>query len=128
MVKPYGRNYVSGMEHNLKQKIGLRVKAARAQKGMTQPQLAEVINKAFETVSNIERGKTAPNFQTLLDISVALGVPMRNFFDGVENSEPENKRQELVIQSQVLAGQMDELTLALWQKLGEVLLEEQSKE
>lgn len=128
MVKHHGRNYISGMEHNLKQKIGLRVKAARMQKGMTQPQLAEVINKAFETVSNIERGKTAPNFQTLLDISVALGVPMRDFFDGVENSEPENKRQELVIQSQVLAGQMNEQTLALWQKLGEVLLEEQNKE
>lgn len=128
MVKLHGRNYISSMEHNLKQKIGLRVKAARAQKGMTQPQLAEVINKAFETVSNIERGKTAPNFQTLLDISIALGVPMRDFFDGVENSEPDNKRQELVIKSQVLAGQMDEQTLALWQKLGEVLLEEQNEE
>lgn len=127
MVKFQTRIYISGMETNLKQKIGLRVKAARTQKGMTQPQLAEIIDKGFETVSNIERGKTAPNFNTLLDISVALDVPMREFFDDIEHSgSVDDAKGQLMVQAQVLGGQMDAATLQLWLKLGEVLQDESS--
>jgi transcriptional regulator with XRE-family HTH domain len=43
----------------------LSLKAVRQQQGMTQAALAEAIDKSFETISNIERGKTAPGFATL---------------------------------------------------------------
>ena len=128
MVKQISRLYIPAMSKDMKQKIGVRVKAARMQRGISQPQLGEIINKSFETISNIERGKTAPNFSTLLDISVALGVPMREFFDDIEGGEPTDEaKRELIVQSQVLATQMDTPTLNLWLKLGVVMHEETGK-
>ena len=112
------------MSKKLKQNIGLRVKAARTQKGLTQAQLAEAIDKAFETISNIERGKTAPNFSTLADIADVLGLPMREFFD-VGESEITDDRQRLLMQVNTLVSQLDDRQLGLLVKLGNVLQEDQ---
>lgn len=120
MVKIFTRLYNPGMVDQLKRNIGLRVKAARHQKGLTQAQLAEAIDKAFETISNIERGKTAPNFSTLADIAAVLELPLRDFFD-VEEGEISNARQQLLIRLNSLVGQMDDQTLDLFIKLGAVL-------
>ena len=108
------------MSKQLKQNIGLRVKAARQQKGLTQAQLAEAIDKAFETISNIERGKTAPNFSTLYDIANVLGLPMREFFE-LEDAEVSDARQRLLIQLNTMISQMDDRQLNLLLKLGQVL-------
>ncbi|MEP4151200.1 MAG: helix-turn-helix transcriptional regulator [Lentilitoribacter sp.] len=114
------------MSDQLKRNIGLRVKAARTQKGLTQPQLAEAIDKAFETISNIERGKTAPNFATLADIANVLGLPMREFFD-VEDVDVSDARQRLLMSINTLVSQMDDRQLSLLLKLGQVLQEDQGK-
>ena len=111
------------MSKQLKQNIGLRVKAARQQKGLTQAQLAEAIDKAFETISNIERGKTAPNFSTLYDIANVLGLPMREFFE-LEDVDVSDARQRLLMQLNTMIAQMDDRQLNLLLKLGEVLHEE----
>lgn len=111
------------MNKQLKQNIGLRVKAARTQKGLTQAQLAEAIDKAFETISNIERGKTAPGFSTLADIADVLGLPMREFFE-IEDVDVSDARQRLLMQVNTLVSQMDDRQLGLLVKLGNVLQEE----
>lgn len=111
------------MSKQLKQNIGLRVKAARTQQGLTQAQLAEAIDKAFETISNIERGKTAPNFSTLYDIANVLGLPMREFFD-VDEEDLTDARQRLLMQVNSMIAQMDDRQLNLLLKLGQVLQEE----
>ena len=111
------------MSKQLKQEIGQRVKSARLQRGLTQAELGEAIDKAFETISNIERGKTAPNFSTLSDIADALGVPMREFFaeDGQVLSD---RRQELIFQLNTMVGGLDDTKLELLVKLGAVLDED----
>jgi transcriptional regulator with XRE-family HTH domain len=111
------------MSEQLKHDIGQRVKAARLQRGLTQAALGEAIDKAFETISNIERGKTAPNFSTLSDIADALGVPMREFFGG-DGQVLSGRRQELIFEMNAMVGQMDDRTLQLLLKLGKVLGEE----
>ncbi|MEP3180400.1 MAG: helix-turn-helix transcriptional regulator [Lentilitoribacter sp.] len=113
------------MSDKLKRNIGLRVKAARTQKGLTQPQLAEAIDKAFETISNIERGKTAPNFSTLADIANVLGLPMREFFD-VDGDDLTDGRQRQLMQVNTLVSQLDDQQLGLFLKLGQVLKDDQS--
>ncbi len=110
------------MSKQLKQNIGLRVKAARTQKGLTQAQLAEAIDKAFETISNIERGKTAPNFSTLNDIANVLGLPMREFFE-LEDEDITDARQRLLMQVNSMIAHMDDRQLNLLLKLGKVLQE-----
>ena len=112
------------MSDQLKRNIGLRVKAARTQQGLTQAQLAERIDKAFETISNIERGKTAPNFSTLADIAAVLGLPMREFFD-VDHEDVTDERQRLLMSINTLVSQLDDRQLGLLVKLGNVLQEDQ---
>ena len=113
------------MSDQLKRNIGLRVKAARTQKGLTQPQLAEAIDKAFETISNIERGKTAPNFSTLHDIANVLGLPMREFFE-LDHEDISDARQRLLMQLNTMIAQMDDRQLNLLLKLGQVLQENET--
>jgi transcriptional regulator with XRE-family HTH domain len=114
------------MSDQLKRNIGLRVKAARTQQGLTQAQLAEHIDKAFETISNIERGKTAPNFSTLADIAAVLKMPIRDFFD-VDGDDLSDGRQRLLMQVNTLVAQMGDQQLGLLLKLGQVLKEDGSE-
>lgn len=111
---------IRAMLDQLKLNIGLRVKFARLQKGLTQAELAEAINKAFETISNIERGKTAPNFSTLADIADVLGLPLKDFFEFGEESISD-ERQKLLFQLNAMTGGMDDATLELLLKVGQVL-------
>ena len=64
----------------LRRQVGAMVRHHRERAGLTQGDVAEKINKSLETVGGIERGKAAPSFETLTDLSEALGVPVREFF------------------------------------------------
>ena len=70
---------------NLKLRIGLRVKAARQLKSMTQATLAERLDRAVETISNIERGHALTGLETLQKIGEVLDVKMSYFFEGIED-------------------------------------------
>ena len=66
---------------DLKRKVGQRVQAIRVRRGLTQEALAEQVGRSAETISSLERGKSFPNYQTLGNLSEALNVPVRDFFD-----------------------------------------------
>lgn len=108
------------MSEPLKLNIGLPVKTTLTQKSLTQAQLAEAIDMAFVTISNIERGKTAPNFSTLGDIADVLGLLKREFFDVVE-ADISDVRQRLLMQVNTLGSKLDDRQLRLLVKLGNVL-------
>ncbi|MFK8036361.1 MAG: helix-turn-helix domain-containing protein [Hyphomicrobiales bacterium] len=105
------------MDQTLAKSIGKHVKAARKQRRLTQPQLAEKIDKTYETVSNIERGFTPPSIQTLADISVALAVPLKDFFDDSLLQEPSDQKQALLDQITRSARSLDESELRMLHKL-----------
>lgn len=65
---------------NLKIHIGQKVKFARQRKGLTQEQLAERVEKAVETISNIERGHALTGLDTLEKIAGVVGEPLVYFF------------------------------------------------
>ncbi len=117
---------IAPMNTQLKKRIGARVKEARLNKKLTQAQLAEAIDKAFETISNIERGKTYPNFQTLWDISQAVGVPLREFFDRDDfvGGDLTGNRQSLLLKLHHMAEELSDDDIVLWIKLGEAILDE----
>lgn len=68
---------------NQYRQLGLTIAYYRKLKGITQIQLAEIINVSRTHISNLE----APNMvksislEKLFDISDALDVPIKNFFD-----------------------------------------------
>jgi len=66
---------------SLKNRVGKRIKDLRGQKKLSQEQLAELIERSVDAVSNLERGISLPNFETLERLSTALGVPVREFFE-----------------------------------------------
>ena len=57
-----------------KRDIGLRIRAHRLERRLTQEQLAEQIDRSVETISNLERGISLPNEATLLRLAETLGI------------------------------------------------------
>lgn len=80
MVRISARNQTAGMGADLKTYIGLQVRTARLKKSWTQEQLAERVDKAVETISNIERGNTWSGIPTLAKLGHALDIPIREMF------------------------------------------------
>ena len=96
---------------NLAQKIGLNIEKTRKAKDMTQGQLAYLTGLHQSQIYRFEKGKQPANTVHLEKISIALGVPVIEFFktnikiqEGVDiqelleivNKMTEKKREELV--------------------------------
>lgn len=108
------------MSENLKQEIGLRVKAARKLRGMTQADLAGVIDMSFESVSNLERGKTGASIGTLSNMADALSVELKYFFDFAPNNLS-SRRSRLLSELDATTLEVDDDKLELITDLAKVV-------
>ena len=81
------------MTENFKTEFGNRLSAARKEKGITQQQLAEMINYSDKAVSKWERGEGVPDVLTLCDICEKLGTSP-DFLCGTERNKPEIKSEK----------------------------------
>ena len=69
----------------------------RKRRGLSQEDLAGLMQRSVETVSNLERGVSLPSFTTLVRLAESLGVPIRDFFDfGDDATAADPRRQELL--------------------------------
>ena len=64
----------------LRQKVGICVKAARNRLNLTQDELAAKIGLSPDAVSQIERGLIGPSFATIEKLSKALKIPASDLF------------------------------------------------
>ncbi len=62
-------------------KLGTKLKSLRLQANFTQEQLANEIGVEISQISRIERGLIATSVVTFYDISIALNIPLSDFFD-----------------------------------------------
>lgn len=60
---------------------GLRIKALRRQKGLTQEELAAAIGVSTDMVGSIEQGRAWTTFGNLLALASALGVGVGQLFE-----------------------------------------------
>ena len=94
---------------NTKELLGARIREIRKSRGMTQEQLAEIINVEQKHVSRIEVGKSYPTIDRLEKIAEAFEVPIMTFFDfmhhDIVNYEKslDEMMQELDEDSKILA-------------------------
>ena len=90
--------------------LGYQVKKRRKAMRLSQEDLAEKINKSVDTVSNIERGKSSPSFDTALDVAAALGVEMFELFQ-VHDMTTDDKQKMKKLDSilDLLKDQPDEM-------------------
>jgi transcriptional regulator with XRE-family HTH domain len=63
------------------QNIGERIKALRAEEGMTLAELGQRSNLSVSYLSQIERDRTTPSLSTLTSVAKALNVGLRYFFE-----------------------------------------------
>ncbi len=69
-----------------KERLGQRIRAARAEKGWKQKHLAAQVDVEPITVSRWERGATSPDLEVISHVAEATGKPL-SYFVG-EESEP----------------------------------------
>ena len=60
-------------------KIGEAFKLARKKNKLSQKELSELCDIPVISIGRYERGERTPNFNTLIDISKALGIPISAF-------------------------------------------------
>ena len=66
---------------DLKKEFGKRLKALRKAKGLSQGELAGILDCDLTTISKIERGIHGPRFDLFEHLIIALGAHPRDFFD-----------------------------------------------
>ena len=64
------------------EKIGLTIKTLRKEKGMTQLQLAEMLNVSDKAVSKWERGVGCPDISLLSELASLLGAELESLLNG----------------------------------------------
>ena len=69
------------------QAIGNRIKSARNKKGLTQAQLAEMLQVSPEYISRLERGSTKISLPTLVEVAGHLTVTPSSLLDGSTTAE-----------------------------------------
>jgi transcriptional regulator with XRE-family HTH domain len=66
---------------DLKRRIAIKLKTCRKSRQLTQEDLADLIGRSVDAVSNIERAKGLPGLDTLEKIAAKLEIPIAEFFD-----------------------------------------------
>ena len=97
---------------DLKQHIGLRVRAERQRLSLAQEQLAERVGKAVETISNIERGFAYTGLEISEKLSAVLDESIVSFFKGVDEAGSlSRERVELENELSQVARKLDDRDL-----------------
>lgn len=92
----------------MKKHVGGRIRAARKDAGLTQDQLAGMIDKSVETISNLERGHTAPSLETLGLVAKALEQPPDWFLRGSRDRRNSGAANALRTEIEILIARMNE--------------------
>lgn len=104
---------------DIRNRVALRIRTIRKARGLTQEDLAEMIERSVDAVSNIERGVSLAGYDTLERLAEGLGVPVAEFF-----TEPESgraKRTETMERLVDAARTLDDESLAKAATIVEVL-------
>ena len=94
------------MNDDLKRLISRRVLAARTHAGLTQEQLAELIERSVEAVSNIERGMSLPTLDTIDRVAKAVSVPLAFFFEDFAKGSMRAKNSDVAFALSLLVSRL----------------------
>lgn len=107
---------------NIKNRIQARFYTIRKRKGLTQFQLAEILDRTEDAISAIERGVSLPSFDTLIRMCEKLEVDIVEFFL-VEEADTDPKRAKLLLKIMDTCKSLDNKKLAVASKQFEALAE-----
>lgn len=64
-----------------KTKLGQRIRELREHRGLTQMELGALIDKDFQAISRMEKGRVNPSAYQVYVLAGALGVSIGEFFE-----------------------------------------------
>ena len=67
--------------------IGNKIKNLRKERGLTQSNLAEILNITYQQVQKYESGRSNINISKLIEICKALKIPITFFFSQTESDK-----------------------------------------
>jgi transcriptional regulator with XRE-family HTH domain len=85
----------------LKHRIAVRLKTIRKSRKLTQDELADLVGRSVDAISNIERAKGLPSLETLLAIASTLDVQMSDLFDPGRGKGRQSTRR-LALETQLI--------------------------
>lgn len=71
--------------------LGEFVRTARIKAAMGQVRLAEILGVTFQQVQKYEKGVNRISASRLFDISLALDIPIQDFFEGLPRPEKKTR-------------------------------------
>lgn len=104
---------------DIKSRISIGIKAIRKRRGLSQEEMAELINRSPDAISNLERGKSLPTIETLDELAKGLNIPLAEFFLDPETEDAD--RAETIARLNDAARQLDDKTLNTAAAIVEVL-------
>jgi len=84
---------------DLKRRIATKLKIVRKSRKLTQDDLADLIGRSVDAVSNIERSKGLPSLETLQAIATRLENPIGDFFEETRRAGRQTDKR-LALESQ----------------------------
>ncbi len=84
------------MDNTLLHDIGKRIQNRRKALGITQEQLADMMNVSIQMVSNLERGNKAIRIDNLINLSQILKVSTDYILTGRESADDINEMSEQI--------------------------------
>jgi len=66
---------------DLKRRIAIKLRTIRKSRKLTQEQLASLIDRSVDAISNIEREKALPSLEMLQAIALGLEIPIGEFLE-----------------------------------------------
>lgn len=97
------------MNRDVGRLLGARIHSLRKAAGLSQAQLAALMGKSVETISNFERGKTIPSVLTLIDLSGRLGVELKDCFDFQTSPKPLDHVEQMKARLHLLTPEQHQL-------------------
>ena len=92
--------------------FGSNLRQHRKAAGMSQEELAMQTDLSREMISRIERGVTAPAFNTIETLAESLGVAEAAFFGTTISSAPDGERGRLLKKMNLITSKMNERELS----------------
>lgn len=83
------------MNNNIRKKIGKTIRNLRKSKGFTQEQLGEKAGISYKFIGEVERGTVNPSLDSLIAISQALDVNVKELFPSENDFVTEFSHEEL---------------------------------
>lgn len=97
------------MNRDIGRLLGTRIHDLRKAAGLSQVQLASLMGKSVETISNFERGKTIPSVLTLTDLSDRLGIELKDCFDFQTLPKPLDTTEQMKARLHLLTPEQHQL-------------------